>query len=98
MTIPADDHALPRAVAADRITATSTTTLARIDTVLNLLLVASLSASSIRGATRSEHDRVQAALVSAALDEALTEQRILRVELASTMARLAWTSRVDMAT
>ena len=61
------------------------TTLSRIDRVMNLLLLASLSADSIRGATSSEHDRLRAESVTAALDEALTEQRMLRVELASTM-------------
>lgn len=85
MTIHVDDHALPWAVKADAITATDMT-LSRIETVMNLLLLASLSASSIRAATSSDHDRLHAGLLSAALDEALTEQRILWLELASTMS------------
>lgn len=59
-------------------------TLPRIDRVMDLPLTASLSAASIGGSTRSEHDRRQAELVTAALDEALVEQRIVRTELTST--------------
>jgi hypothetical protein len=61
-------------------------TLNRIETVLNLLLLASSSASSIRGTTTSEHDRLHAAMVTSALDEALAEQRIVWLELAPTVA------------
>jgi hypothetical protein len=57
--------------------------LSRIETVINLLLLASNSAVSIRAATTSEHDRLHAAMVTSALDEALVEQRILWVELAA---------------
>jgi ABC-type multidrug transport system fused ATPase/permease subunit len=79
MTISDYDHARRQAVPADTITA-SDATLFRIDTVIGLLLSARLSASSILGATSSEHERQQAALVSEALDDALMEQRVLRVE------------------
>jgi hypothetical protein len=84
MTIQDNDRALPLAVLAEAIPATDTT-LSRIETVINLLLLASLSAESIREATTSDHDRLHAAMVSSALDEALAAQRILWFEMAPTM-------------
>ena len=79
-----DDHALPRPTATDAIAVTDAT-LSRVETVMNLLLLASVSTASIRGAANSDHDRRQAALVSEALDEALTEQRLIWIELASSL-------------
>ncbi|MDT4916557.1 MAG: hypothetical protein QOI15_2925 [Pseudonocardiales bacterium] len=60
-------------------------TVSRIETVMNLLLLANLSAASIRAASTSEHDRLHAAMVTSALDEALAEQRKLWLELAPTV-------------
>ena len=74
----------PALLTAEVLAATDTT-LSRIETVMNLLLLANLSAASIRGATTSDHDRLHATMVSSALDEALAEQRILWLELAPTM-------------
>jgi hypothetical protein len=86
MTIQDSDHACCRPLAVDPIAATDAT-LSRIDLVISLLLSASLSASSICGATSSEHERQQAASVSGALDEALIQQRILWVERYRDVAR-----------
>ena len=84
MTTQDDDRALFLPVVAEVPTATEMT-LSRIEAVINLLLLASLSAASIRGASSSEHDRMHAAMVSSALDEALAEQRLIWSELAHTL-------------
>ncbi len=56
--------------------ATSEDTSPRLETVINLLLLAGTAASSLRGSVQSSHDQGQAAMVVAALDEALVELRL----------------------
>lgn len=61
-------------------------TLCRIETVINLLLLAKLSAAPLGTAPISFEDRLHAAMLSSALDEALAEARILWLELAPSVA------------
>jgi hypothetical protein len=61
-------------------------TLSRVDTVINLLLLAGAAATWIRREATPDHARLHAAMVTSALDEALAEQRILSRELAASAA------------
>jgi hypothetical protein len=61
-------------------------TLSRIETVLSLLQLAASIAATDAEAMDSEHARLNSAVVSSVLSEALAEQRILWLELAPTAA------------
>lgn len=66
--------------------ASADATLPRVELAMNLLLRARFSADALASESTSERDRLQVGLLASWLDEALAEQRILWLDLASTMA------------
>jgi hypothetical protein len=80
MTFEAESDGLPSV----DVSPATELTLSRIETVLSLLqLAAGIAATE---ASDSEHARLNDAVVSSVLEEALAEQRILWLELAPTAA------------